>query len=116
MGTFIGGLIGGIFYSWNKVYLPIYMGISTIIAVPMICVFFRFEYIGQPWYMWVYMISFIIITCFFLNVNGSNIRAILININFPETRSSVISIAQLLNNLGQTLGPIAFNFFLGYII
>lgn len=56
----------------------------------------------------------IIFTTFAENVTGTNLRAILLNVNLPETRSTVISISQFVNNIGRVLGPIVAGWFLTY--
>lgn len=112
IGTLLGGYLGQKVYVYRRAFLPIFLSVTLGIAVPMMCYFYTFNYVGRKWYIWVFYVIYILASCIMLNLNGSNIRAILLNVNLPESRGSVISMAQFLNNIGQTLGPIAFSLFL----
>lgn len=81
-----------------------------LILVICIILLFLFLYSGS-----ISLVAFLVIwTAFAVNIAGTNLRAILLNVNLPETRSTVISISQFVNNIGRVLGPIVANWFLGW--
>ncbi|EKX33096.1 hypothetical protein GUITHDRAFT_81763 [Guillardia theta CCMP2712] len=100
----IGGLVGQIVYNRNSTYVGVLMASTTSLgifplmyllnlpedppAVPVLCVI---AFFGG------------VIAC----VTGANIRAVLLNVNAPETRGSAFAVYTLMDDLGKGFGPAA---------
>jgi sugar phosphate permease len=52
------------------------------------------------------------ITGFLVSVTGPNVKAMLLNVNTPETRGSIFSLFNLTDNLGKGFGPVIISFFI----
>uniref|UniRef100_A0A7S4KRF5 Major facilitator superfamily (MFS) profile domain-containing protein n=1 Tax=Guillardia theta TaxID=55529 RepID=A0A7S4KRF5_GUITH len=103
-GFLIGGLVGQIVYNRNSTYVGVLMASTTSLgifplmyllnlpedppAVPVLCVI---AFFGG------------VIAC----VTGANIRAVLLNVNAPETRGSAFAVYTLMDDLGKGFGPAA---------
>ncbi len=46
------------------------------------------------------------ITGFTITITGPNVKAILLNVNSPETRGSIFSLFNLTDDLGKGFGPV----------
>ena len=104
VGGIGGGLVGQYTYKRNKRLLPVVMALSTILGVLPMLVLINSSYAST------FYIFLVIIPCTFLagilaNINGTNVRPLLLNVNLPETRGSAVSVANLVANLGKGLGP-----------
>lgn len=49
-----------------------------------------------------------------LSVPGPCIRTMLMNVNKPQCRSTVIAISEVFNNIGRILGPLFYVYFCKY--
>jgi len=111
-GGLLGGVIGQKIYNWKKQSLPIFMGISTTAGVvPIIYLINAHDQYKRVGLVISFLVSFGggILTAF----SGANVRAILLNVNTPETRGTVFSIFNLMDDLGKGLGPFLVAAFVG---
>eukprot|EP00668_Euglena_longa_P000475 GGOE01000597.1.p1 GENE.GGOE01000597.1~~GGOE01000597.1.p1 ORF type:complete len:451 (-),score=102.22 GGOE01000597.1:196-1548(-) len=105
IGCMFGGLGGGILgqhlYNRKKAWLPVFMGISTFAGVwPMLWLINgRYDDALHTVY-WMALLAGMTST-----VAGSNIRAVLVNVNAPETRGTVFGIFCVLDDVGKGFGP-----------
>ncbi len=111
LGAIIGGLLGGLIgnkvYNINPKYLPILCGSSILIGI--IPMGFLLNYPSQagmtnPNYTLPIVIGFI--TGCIIIIAGPNVRAILLNVNAPETRGSIFALYNLTDDLGKGFGPV----------
>jgi len=106
-GGFFGGLIGNRLYNQNPKYLPLLCGISTLVGI--IPMAFLLNYppqfgVENPSTVLPMIIGFI--TGFTISITGPNVRAMLLNVNLPETRGSTFSMYNLADDLGKGFGPV----------
>ncbi len=106
-GGFFGGLIGNRLYNRSPKYLPLLCGISTLIGI--IPMAFLLNYPAQfgvenPSTVLPMIIGFV--TGFTISITGPNVRAMLLNVNLPETRGSTFSMYNLADDLGKGFGPV----------
>ncbi len=107
VGGFAGGLLGNKLYNKKPVYLPILCSVATTLGViPMIYILNYPSQAGveNPNFLAPVVIGFI--TGFIITMSGPNIRAILLNVNSPETRGSIFSLFNLTDDLGKGFGPV----------
>ncbi|TGK05007.1 MFS transporter [Leptospira semungkisensis] len=101
VGTFFGGILGQRLYDKNKNLLPIFCGSMILIGIlPTIYLLHAGSVAGSPLFILVNIITGIIIS-----VTGPNVRALIMNVNPPKSRSSMFALYNLTDNLGQGLGP-----------
>ncbi len=107
LGGFIGGLIGNRLYNIKAKYLPLLCGTSTLVGIiPMALLLNYPSQVGvvNPGVTGPMVLGFI--TGFMVSVTGPNVRAMLLNVNTPETRGSIFSLFNLTDNLGKGFGPV----------
>jgi MFS family permease len=106
LGSFFGGLIGNKLYNKKASYQPLFCGISVLVGIlPMAYVLNYPSQIGtaQPAYLMPVIVGFI--AGIIITFTSPNMNAILLNVNTPETRGSVLSLFNLVNDLGKGFGP-----------
>ncbi|TAL34568.1 MAG: MFS transporter [Spirochaetes bacterium] len=106
-GAFIGGLIGNKLYNKNPRLLPLLCGTTTLLGI--IPMFFLLNYPSQigvenPSIILPVLIGFV--TGFTITITGPNVKAMLLNVNAPETRGSIFSLFNLTDDLGKGFGPV----------
>ncbi|MCR4425759.1 MAG: MFS transporter [Firmicutes bacterium] len=110
-GAIIGGLQGGIWgnalYNQNRAYLPLLNGVTTIIGtVP----FFAVVLWPIPQNPGFGAIVFPSILAFaggwLIGITSPNVKALLLNVNPPETRGSIFAVFNLTDSVGKGVGPI----------
>lgn len=104
VGGIGGGLVGQCTYRRNKRLLPVVMAASTGLGVFPMLVLVNSTFVSTA-----YVVLFVI-PCTFLagvlaNINGTNVRPLLLNVNVPESRGSAVSVTNLVANLGKGVGP-----------
>jgi MFS family permease len=107
IGGFAGGLAGNKLYNIKSKYLPLLCGTSTILGI--IPMFFLLNYpsqigVANPSMLVPLALGFI--TGFTISVTGPNVRAMLLNVNTPETRGSIFSLFNLTDDIGKGFGPV----------
>ncbi|MCZ8156805.1 MAG: MFS transporter [Leptospira sp.] len=102
VGTFFGGVIGQWLYNRNKKYQPILCMVTTMLGViPAIALLYSQGLIHNS-------IAFLLLNVFtgiLISITGANVRAVLLNVNLPKSRSAIFSIYNLTDDLGKGLGP-----------
>jgi len=107
LGGFLGGLIGNKIYNISPKYLPVLCGSTTLIGIiPMAYLLNYPSQIGvaNPNFMVPVIVGFV--TGFIITITGPNVKAILLNVNTPETRGSIFSLFNLTDDLGKGFGPV----------
>jgi len=107
VGGLSGGLIGNKVYNINPKYLPVLCGSSILIGI--IPMAFLLNYpsqagVADPNFTLPVVIGFI--TGFIIIIAAPNVRAILLNVNAPETRGSIFALYNLTDDLGKGFGPV----------
>jgi MFS family permease len=101
-GTFFGGVIGQWLYNRNKKYQPILCMVTTMIGVvPAIFLLYSQGIIHNK----ALFLILNILTGILISITGANVRAVLLNVNVPKSRSAIFSIYNLTDDLGKGLGP-----------
>jgi predicted MFS family arabinose efflux permease len=106
LGGFTGGLIGNRLYNRHPRYLPILCGVTTLIGViPTAALIAYPSQVGaaDPTFLPLLLIG--VATGFSAAMTSSNVRAILLNVNAPETRGSIFALYTLFDDLGRGFGP-----------
>ncbi len=111
IGTFFGGILGQKLYDKNKSLLPIFCGSMILLGIlPTIYLLHAGNLATSPGFIVINIITGIIIS-----VTGPNVRALIMNVNPPKSRSSMFALYNLTDNLGQGLGPAMAAIFLTFI-
>lgn len=101
VGNAVGGVLGQ--FMWNKSprLVPLAMGLTTIAATFPVEVLINFA--SNMSQILRLAIAFIAgsVACF----TAANIRAVLMNVNTPNTRGTVFACFNLMNDIGAGLGP-----------
>lgn len=121
LGGFIGGLVGGKLYNKNPRYLPMLCGFSVLLGTaPMFAIVnwssasaaplpYALEVLGKIHVPQAGALLWPMVFGFFgaaiATVTASNVKAVLINVNAPETRGTIFSIFNLADDLGKGLSP-----------
>lgn len=99
----MGGAVGQWLYNKQKYRMALFMGACVMLAIPPI--------------MWVVnasmhtqlQLSLVVVAVFLggglASVPGPNIRAVLLNVNEPETRGVALALHVVADDLGKGLGP-----------
>lgn len=113
LGGFIGGILGNRLYNRHPRYLPLLCAVTTLAAVvPMAVLIELPPQIGVPDPAVLPALLAGAAAGFSAAMTSSNIRAVLLNVNAPETRGSIFALYNLFDDLGRGLGP----FFIGLLI
>lgn len=107
IGGFLGGFIGKWLYNKKKSLFPVFCGLT--VAVGSLPVFAMFNYTGDNL---VYLITLTVIGALIVPMTGSNVRAILMNVNLPENRGSVFAVFNFTDDLGKGFGPLFIGLFM----
>lgn len=105
-GGFIGGIWGNSLHKKDKRYLPMFCGITTLAGVVFFYILFHYPIPEAP-----SMRDFIgplvvgVIGGAFITMTGSNVRAIVMNVNPPENRGAMMSLFSLTDSIGKGIGP-----------
>ena len=101
LGVIGGGILGQWMYNRKKWTMPIFIGVCTIIGA------------GPMWFIVNADVASKLGTTFFMAVVtgimsstvGPNMRAMMMNVNEPETRGVALALQTMLDDLGKGLGP-----------
>lgn len=113
LGGFIGGLIGNRVYNIRPKYLPLLCGASTLVGIVPMALLLNYpgsagaadQNVAVP-------LALGFLTGFLVSVTGPNVKAMLLNVNTPETRGSIFALFNLTDNLGKGFGPVIISFFI----
>lgn len=109
LGGFIGGLIGNKLYNINPKYLPLLCGSTTLFGTIPMAILLNFPPYSQTKIVWL-PIAIGFFTGFVVTITGPNVKAILLNVNTPETRGSIFSLFNLTDDLGKGFGPVIISY------
>jgi predicted MFS family arabinose efflux permease len=113
LGGFTGGLLGNRLYNRHPRYLPLLCGVTTFAAVIPMAALIQFPaQIGVPDPPMLPLLLMGGAAGFAAAMTSSNLRAVLLNVNTPETRGSIFALYNLFDDLGRGLGP----YFIGLLI
>lgn len=113
VGTYVGGLIGNKIYNRKPRFLPLFTGCAAFLSV--IPLLYLINYPSQlgvenPSLAVPLVLAFL--TGFIAGFPLPNVRAMTLNVNSPETRGSIMSIANLTDSLGMGFGPAIISLFI----
>ncbi|MCX7679163.1 MAG: MFS transporter [Spirochaetes bacterium] len=109
LGGFIGGLIGNKVYNIKPRYLPLLCGSTTLLGIIPMAILLNFPPYQQTGTVMA-PIAIGFFTGFIVTITGPNVKAILLNVNTPETRGSIFSLFNLTDDLGKGFGPVIISF------
>lgn len=101
LGVIGGGVLGQYLYNNRPKYMPVFIGTMTIIGtLPM-------WYLVKADIKSHYIFSFVnaLLAGFLSSTVGPNVRAMIMNVNEPETRGLALAFQTTLDDLGKGLGP-----------
>ena len=104
-GSFAGGLFGNVVYNRNPRHLPVLCALCTVAAVLPTAALINYPAQGASATGVLGPIAIGSIAGFLAGVTGPNVRAMLLNVNAPETRGSIFALYNLADDLGRGLGP-----------
>lgn len=103
-------LIGWHFHSrcsFNKSLLPVGVGIAFFLVLPLLYSLFQVTFPSFAVTL-VFQGLLLFLVGLLLSIPGPCIRTMLMNVNKPQCRSTVIAISEVFNNLGKIIGPLVF--------
>jgi MFS family permease len=113
LGSFAGGLIGNRLYNISPKLLPLLCGTSTLLGIIPMALLLNYPSqagVANPDIFGPIALGFV--TGFMVSVTGPNVKAMLLNVNAPETRGSIFSLFNLTDNLGKGFGPVIISIFI----
>jgi MFS family permease len=111
-GGFIGGLIGNRLYNRHPRYLPLLCGVTTLLGVIPTAALIQFPARSGADASTLPLLLIGVAAGFTVAMTSSNVRAILLNVNAPETRGSIFALFNLFDDLGRGLGPFVISRFI----
>ncbi len=112
IGGLAGGLIGNALYNRHPRYLPLFCAITSTAGVVPTLLLINYEPAGPGGAGLALPLFFGFLSGFTVALTGPNVRAILLNVNTPETRGSIFSLFNLSDDLGKGLGPALISVFI----
>ena len=113
LGGFTGGMLGNRLYNRHPRYLPLLCAVTTFAAVIPTAALIQFPaQLGATDPSILPLLLTGAAAGFTAAMTAPNIRAVLLNVNAPETRGSIFALYNLFDDLGRGLGP----FFIGLLI
>lgn len=104
LGSFLGGLVGNRLYNIRPKYLPLLCGASTLLGIIPMAVLLNYPPHSESHGVFMPIVIGLA-TGFIVTITGPNVKAIVLNVNAPETRGSVFSLFNLTDGLGKGFGP-----------
>ena len=111
IGGFAGGLIGNKLYNINPKYQPLLSAICTFIGMVPTAFLINLNPVGQNASV-TYPLVLGVFSGFFITITAPNMKAVLMNVNHPNTRGMAFSIYNLADGLGRGFGPFIISFFI----
>ena len=112
IGGFVGGLIGNKLYNINPKFQPLLSAICTFIGMVPTAFLINLNPIHGQEASIMYPLVLGILSGFFITVTAPNMKAVLMNVNHPNTRGMAFSIYNLADDLGRGFGPFIISFFI----
>lgn len=117
LGSGVSGLMCNFLYhytcysysrcSFNKALLPVGVGIAFFLVLPLLYSLFQVTFPSFAITL-VFQGFLLFLVGLLLSIPGPCIRTMLMNVNKPQCRSTVIAISEIFNNLGKIMGPLIF--------
>ena len=111
VGGFVGGLIGNKLYNIEPRYQPLLSGICTFIGMIPTAFLINLNPVSANASV-TYPIILGLLSGFFITITAPNMKAVLMNVNHPQTRGMAFSIYNLADGLGRGFGPFIISFFI----
>ena len=111
VGGFVGGLIGNKLYNIEPRYQPLLSGICTFIGMIPTAFLINLNKVSANASV-TYPIILGLLSGFFITITAPNMKAVLMNVNHPQTRGMAFSIYNLADGLGRGFGPFIISFFI----
>ena len=111
VGGFVGGLIGNKLYNIKPRYQPLLSGICTFIGMIPTAFLINLNPVSANASV-TYPIILGLLSGFFITITAPNMKAVLMNVNHPQTRGMAFSIYNLADGLGRGFGPFIISFFI----
>ncbi|KAF6255108.1 major facilitator superfamily domain-containing protein [Scenedesmus sp. NREL 46B-D3] len=102
VGVLAGGAAGQLLYNWRKESMAVLTGLSVLAGVGPVYFLVNAD-LQLPATA---SGAFAGATSSLLSITGPNLRAIMININTPETRGVALALQSVTDDLGRGLGPV----------
>ena len=96
--------------SFNKSLLPVAVAVCYFVSLPLISSIFTLPQDDGMITFALHMFILVLIGLL-LSIPGPCIRTMLMNVNRPHCRSTVIAISEEFNNIGRILGPVLFVYY-----
>lgn len=113
LGSFVGGLIGNKLYNIKPKFLPLLCGTSTLLGIIPVALLLNYPSqagVANPDITGPLVLG--LMAGFMISLTGPNVKAMLLNVNAPETRGSIFSLFNLTDNLGKGFGPVIISIFI----
>ena len=111
IGGFAGGLIGNKLYNINPKYQPLLSAVCTFIGMVPTAFLINLSPVESNTSV-IYPLILGIFSGFFITITAPNMKAVLMNVNHPNTRGMAFSIYNLADGLGRGFGPFIISFFI----
>ena len=111
VGGFVGGLIGNKLYNIEPKYQPLLSGVCTFIGMIPTAFLINLNQVSANASV-TYPIILGLLSGFFITITAPNMKAVLMNVNHPQTRGMAFSIYNLADGLGRGFGPFIISFFI----
>ena len=96
--------------SFNKSLLPVAVAVCYFVSLPLISSIFTLPQDDGMITYALHMFILVLIGLLF-SIPGPCVPTMLINVNRPHCRSTVIAISEVFNNIGRILGPVLFVYY-----
>uniref|UniRef100_A0A7S1IH36 Major facilitator superfamily (MFS) profile domain-containing protein n=1 Tax=Eutreptiella gymnastica TaxID=73025 RepID=A0A7S1IH36_9EUGL len=101
VGIFLGAFIGQELYNWQKWSMPLLMGSTTTLGIIPTLYMINGQFTGRMWALYVTAAMSGVI----MSITGGNVRTVLLNVNPPEVRGTVMGIFCVADDVGKGFGP-----------
>lgn len=105
-GGFIGGHIGNWLYNKKAAYVPVLCTISTTVGVIPTLFLLNMSPAAEGSGIGSIPIFYGILSGLCIAMTAPNIKAVLINVNAPQSRGSIFALYNLADDLGRGFGPV----------
>ena len=112
IGGLAGGLIGNALYNRKARNLPLFCAVASMAGVIPTLLLINYQPAEPASSAMTLPLVFGFLSGFTVALTGPNVRAILLNVNTPETRGSIFSLFNLSDDLGKGLGPALISVFI----
>eukprot|EP01034_Spumella_vulgaris_P021592 gene21592-27630_t len=103
LGGVFGGLLGARMYAMNKMFLPIFMGVTLASSALLMKELLSMD-LNEPGGIQL-ACPVLILSGSHAAVNGANIRFVVLNLTSPESRGASIAFLNFVNCIGRGFGP-----------